>query len=53
MNFKTISFQNANGETLSGRLDLPLGAVPDAYARFAHCFRVVSTPKRWRQSAMP
>ena len=38
MNFKTISFQNANGETLSGRLDLPLGAVPDAYARFAHCF---------------
>jgi len=38
MNFKTISFQNANGETLSGRLDLPLGAVPDAYALFAHCF---------------
>lgn len=38
MNFKTLSFQNANGESLSGRLDLPLGAVPDAYAIFAHCF---------------
>ena len=38
MKFKTLSFQNANGETLSGRLDLPLGAVPDAYALFAHCF---------------
>jgi putative redox protein len=38
MNFKTLSFQNANGESLSGRLDLPLGAAPDAYAIFAHCF---------------
>ncbi len=38
MNFKTLSFQNAHGEMLSGRLDLPLGAVPDAYAIFAHCF---------------
>ncbi len=38
MNVKTLSFQNTNGETLSGRLDLPLRAVPDAYARFAHCF---------------
>ena len=38
MKFKTLSFQNANGESLSGRLDLPLGAVPDAYAIFAHCF---------------
>ena len=38
MKFKTLSFQNASGETLSGRLDLPLGAVPDAYAIFAHCF---------------
>ena len=38
MKFKNLSFQNANGETLSGRLDLPLGSVPDAYAIFAHCF---------------
>ena len=38
MKFKTLSFQNANGETLSGRLDLPLRAAPDAYALFAHCF---------------
>ncbi|WP_372680973.1 alpha/beta fold hydrolase [Desulfosarcina sp.] len=38
MNFKTLSFKNAHGEMLSGRLDLPLGAVPDAYAIFAHCF---------------
>jgi putative redox protein len=38
MKFKTLRFQNANGETLSGRLDLPLGASPDAYAIFAHCF---------------
>ena len=27
MTFKTLSFQNADGETLSGRLDLPLTAV--------------------------
>lgn len=38
MKFKTLSFQNASGETLSGQLDLPLGAVPDACAIFAHCF---------------
>jgi putative redox protein len=38
MKFKTLSFQNTDGETLSGRLDLPLGAGPDAYAIFAHCF---------------
>ncbi len=38
MKFKTLSFQNANGESLSGRLDLPLGPAPHAYAVFAHCF---------------
>lgn len=38
MPFKTLSFPNENGETLSGRLDLPLGSSPDAYAIFAHCF---------------
>ncbi len=38
MNVKRLSFQNANGHTLSGRLDLPLGSAPEAYALFAHCF---------------
>ena len=38
MTFKNITFKNTDGETLSGRLDLPLGPVPDAYAIFAHCF---------------
>jgi len=38
MNVKTLSFKNANGQTLAGRLDLPLGGIPEAYALFAHCF---------------
>jgi uncharacterized OsmC-like protein/fermentation-respiration switch protein FrsA (DUF1100 family) len=38
MKFTRLSFKNANGETLAGRLDLPLGGEPDAYAIFAHCF---------------
>ena len=38
MQFKDIAFQNTNGETLSGRLDLPLGSAAEAYAIFAHCF---------------
>ena len=38
MKFMNLSFQNTNGETLYGRLNLPLGSVPDAYAIFAHCF---------------
>ncbi len=38
MQFKTLRFANENGETLSGRLDLPLGPGPNAYAIFAHCF---------------
>lgn len=32
-----INFQNADGEILSGRLELP-SAQPKAYALFAHCF---------------
>ncbi len=28
------------GETLSGRLDLPLGSLPEAYAIFAHCLNL-------------
>ncbi len=33
-----LTFKNARGETLIGRLDLPVDGVPDAYALFAHCF---------------
>ena len=33
-----ITFDNANNEKLSARLDLPLGKTPRAYALFAHCF---------------
>ena len=34
---KKFDFQNARGETLSGRLELPYGT-PSAVALFAHCF---------------
>lgn len=34
---RKFDFTNAEGHTLSGRLELPLG-VPKAYAIFAHCF---------------
>src|SRR6185437_1249201 len=37
MRTERFEFQNAKGEKLAARLDLPLGA-PDAYALFAHCF---------------
>jgi putative redox protein len=37
MRFEAWSFPNAQGERLSGRLDLPDG-VPRAWALFAHCF---------------
>ncbi len=33
-----VSFPNADGVTLAGRLDLPDAAAPRAYALFAHCF---------------
>lgn len=33
-----VTFQNARGETLAGRLDLPEDERPLAYALFAHCF---------------
>jgi len=33
-----IEFQNKQGLSLSGRLELPIGRVPTAYAVFAHCF---------------
>ncbi|MCO4755177.1 MAG: alpha/beta hydrolase [Bacteriovoracaceae bacterium] len=35
--FKQFNFNNSNGETLSGRLELPVGS-PRAFAIFAHCF---------------
>jgi len=33
-----FDFPGHSGETLSGRLELPVGAKPRAYAVFAHCF---------------
>ncbi len=38
MPFKKITFENAEGERLSARLDLPVETPPVAYAVFAHCF---------------
>lgn len=38
MQFKKITFENADGNTLSARLDLPVDGKPLAYALFAHCF---------------
>ena len=35
---KRETFRNRDGELLSGRLDLPPGGLPGAYALFAHCF---------------
>ena len=37
MQSKKISFNNADGQALSGILDLPTGE-PEAFALFAHCF---------------
>lgn len=33
-----VSFPNARGESLTGRLELPLDRQPRAFAVFAHCF---------------
>jgi putative redox protein len=38
MLFKKLTFENASGETLAARLDLPPDGAPVAYALFAHCF---------------
>ena len=38
MKFRKMEFVNTKGETLSGRIDLPLKAKPLAYVLFAHCF---------------
>jgi putative redox protein len=33
-----VSFTNASGDTLTGRLEMPLDRQPRAFAVFAHCF---------------
>jgi len=38
MQFQRLEFKNPRGERLAGRLDLPAGQRPHAYAIFAHCF---------------
>ena len=38
MQTKRISFENASGDKLAARLDLPADDPPIAYAIFAHCF---------------
>jgi len=38
MNLQKVSFKNKEGQTLSGRLELPLHQHPDNFAIFAHCF---------------
>jgi len=38
MKSSKVTFQNYKGETLSGRLDLPLSQEPHNFAIFAHCF---------------
>ena len=35
---RNVHFENAGGETLSARLELPVDGEPRAYALFAHCF---------------
>lgn len=38
MQFQRLTFQNADGQRLSARLDLPIDEKPVAYGIFAHCF---------------
>ncbi|UZH54460.1 OsmC family protein [Salinimicrobium tongyeongense] len=38
MNYKKITFPNADGLELSGYLELPLNTHPHSYVLFAHCF---------------
>ncbi len=38
MNIQRLSFSNADGQSLSGVLELPLDSHPHNYALFAHCF---------------
>ena len=38
MNLQKVTFQNKEGQTLVGRLELPVDQHPHNYAIFAHCF---------------
>lgn len=38
MNLQKVTFKNAKGETLVGRLALPANQVPHNFVLFAHCF---------------
>lgn len=38
MQYEKVHFQNAAGERLAGRIDLPVTGEPLAYALYAHCF---------------
>jgi putative redox protein len=38
MPFEKVRFENADGDALAARLDLPDGETPCAFALFAHCF---------------
>lgn len=38
MNLQKITFKNANGETLIGRLAMPVNQDPHNFVLFAHCF---------------
>ena len=45
MKIKRVTFSNQAGELLGGRLDLPAGGSPKAYALFAHCFTCTKDSK--------
>jgi len=45
MQFEKVSFTNAAGQVLDGRLDLPADKRPSAYALFAHCFTCTKDSK--------
>lgn len=38
MRFEKVTFENATGDVLAARLDMPIDGDPIAYALFAHCF---------------
>ena len=38
MNLQKVTFQNKEGQSLVGRLELPIDQRPHNYAIFAHCF---------------
>jgi putative redox protein len=38
MNLQKVSFKNKEGQTLTGRIELPLDQHPHNFALFAHCF---------------